>query len=90
LFEISRRGLIVSLAALPLAGCQSGEKANVRYRVVASFEVDGRAYEATTVMEIRYARLTTSLVGAGYPSEVAFDYLHCRRVPMEMPNAMSL
>ena len=65
MFEISRRGLIVSLAALPLAGCQSGEKANVRYRVVASFEVDGRAYEATTVMEIHYARLTTSLVGAG-------------------------
>ncbi|MGR9185797.1 hypothetical protein ACU8L2_23520 [Rhizobium leguminosarum] len=56
---------MASLAALPLAGCQSGEKAKLRYRVIASFEVDGHLFEASTVMEIHYARVTNSLIGAG-------------------------
>lgn len=56
---------MASLAALPVAGCQSGEKASLRYRVIASFEVDGRPFEASTVMEIQYARVKHSLIGAG-------------------------
>ena len=62
---IYRRSVIASLAALPLTSCQSGEKAKVRYRVLAWFEVDGRPFYASTVMEIQYARVTNSLVGAG-------------------------
>jgi hypothetical protein len=56
---------IASLAALPLAGCQSGEKAKVRYRMIAWLEVDGKPFQASTVMEIHYARVTNSLTGAG-------------------------
>lgn len=62
---LTRRGLLASLAAIPLAGCQSGEKAKLRYRVIASFEADGRPFEASTVMEVHYARVTNSLIGAG-------------------------
>ena len=63
--SLTRRGLLASLAAVPLAGCQSGENAKLRYRVIASFEVDGHLFEASTVMEIHYARVTNSLIGAG-------------------------
>ncbi|MFK4772341.1 hypothetical protein [Rhizobium sp. ZW T2_16] len=62
---VSRRCLISSLLALPLVGCQSGEKAKVRYRVIAWFDVDGRSLHASTVMEIHYARVTNSLTGSG-------------------------
>ncbi|MGO8296490.1 hypothetical protein ACC817_08300 [Rhizobium ruizarguesonis] len=62
---LTRRGLLASFAIIPFAGCQSGEKAKVRYRVIASFEVDGRPIEASTVMEIHYARVTKSLIGVG-------------------------
>jgi len=62
---LTRRGLLASCAVIPFAGCQSGEKAKVRYRVIASFKVDGRRIEASTVMEIHYARVTNSLIGVG-------------------------
>ncbi|PDS96020.1 hypothetical protein CO659_21160 [Rhizobium sp. S9] len=63
--KISRRSLIASLAALPLAGCLSGEKVKIRYRVIAWLEVDGKPFQASTVMEVHYARVTNSLTGAG-------------------------
>lgn len=62
---ISRRSLLASLLVLPLVGCQSEQKAKLRYRVIASFEIDGRPFEASTVMEIHYARVTNSLIGTG-------------------------
>jgi len=62
---LTRRDLLASFAAIPLAGCQSGEKARLRYRVIAWFQVDGRPFEASTVMEIHYARVTNSLTGMG-------------------------
>lgn len=62
---ITRRSLLASLTALPLAGCESGEKVKVRYRAIASLEADGRPFQASTVMEVHYARVTNSLIGAG-------------------------
>lgn len=74
---ISRRGLLTCLLALPLAGCQ-GETATVRYRVIATVEVEGKPIEASTVMEVRYARVSHSLIGAGgatrlYGEALIFD-----------------
>ncbi|MGO8235293.1 hypothetical protein ACC806_03665 [Rhizobium ruizarguesonis] len=37
----------------------------MRYRVIASFEVDGRPFEASTVMEIHYTKVKHSLIGTG-------------------------
>ncbi|MEV4609465.1 hypothetical protein MRBLMR1_004550 [Neorhizobium sp. LMR1-1-1.1] len=62
---LTRRGLLASFTAISLVGCQSGERAQLRYRVIASFDVDGRPFEASTVMEIHYARVTNSLTGMG-------------------------
>ncbi|WP_192489569.1 hypothetical protein [Agrobacterium sp. AGB01] len=56
--------LLALLLAAMLAGCQ-GESADVRYRVIANFDVDGKPFAASTVMEIRYSRVTQSLIGAG-------------------------
>jgi hypothetical protein len=36
-----------------LAGCQDPRSANVRYRVIATVEVDGKSVEKSTVMEIK-------------------------------------
>ncbi|WP_147307497.1 hypothetical protein [Mesorhizobium denitrificans] len=57
---ISRRTVLGSLCTLPLAGCQDGG-ATVRYRVIAKVLYNGQTYEASTVMECRYARLKNSL-----------------------------
>lgn len=63
--------------AFLLSGCQ-GDAASIRYRVIAGVEVDGKPLEASTVMEIRYSRLTNSLTGAGgatrlYGETLIFD-----------------
>lgn len=45
---------------------QCGEpSATVRYRVIATAEVDGQRVEGSTVMEVNYQRLKHSLIGAG-------------------------
>jgi hypothetical protein len=62
---MNRRQIIALLGLpLPLAGC-GGETASVRYRVIATAEVDGERVEGSTVMEVAYTRVTTSLIGAG-------------------------
>jgi hypothetical protein len=59
-----RRLLLVLIAGMALAGCQ-GESANIRYRVIAKFEVNGKPFQASSVMEMRYSRFSRSLTGAG-------------------------
>ena len=45
---------------------QCGEpSATVRYRVIATAEVDGQRVEGSTVMEVNYQRVKHSLIGAG-------------------------
>lgn len=75
---MSRRTLLASLCSLPLMGCQSGETARVRYRVILSADIDGKPVEASTVMEVRYSRVTHSLIGTGgatrlYGEALIFD-----------------
>jgi hypothetical protein len=75
---MSRRALLASLCSLPLLSCQSGETASVRYRVILSADIDGKPVEASTVMEVRYSRVTHSLIGAGgatrlYGEALIFD-----------------
>ena len=51
-------------AGLMLSQC--GEpSATVRYRVIATAEVDGQRVEGSTVMEVNYQRVKHSLIGAG-------------------------
>jgi hypothetical protein len=51
-------------AGLMLSQC--GEpSATVRYRVIATAEVDGQRVEGSTVMEVNYRRVKHSLIGAG-------------------------
>jgi hypothetical protein len=51
-------------AGLMLSQC--GEpSATVRYRVIATAEVDGQRVEGSTVMEVTYQRVKHSLIGAG-------------------------
>lgn len=62
---MNRRDIIPMLGLAPvLAGC-GGETANVRFRVIAKVTVDGDPVEASTVMEVKYSRVTNSLIGAG-------------------------
>src|SRR4030081_277653 len=60
---------ILAAAALLGAGLmlsQCGEpSATVRYRVIATAEVDGQRVEVSTVMEVSYQRVKHSLIGAG-------------------------
>jgi hypothetical protein len=51
-------------AALMLSQC-GGSSATVRYRVIATAEVDGQRVEGSTVMEVNYSRVQGSLIGAG-------------------------
>jgi hypothetical protein len=74
---ITRRVFVASLCAVPLVGCQDGG-ATVRFRVIAKVLYEGSQYEASTVMECRYARLKNSLVGMGgsttlYGEALIFD-----------------
>jgi hypothetical protein len=49
---------------LMLSQC-GGESAAMRYRVIATAEVDGKQVEGSTVMEVKYRRVEHSLIGAG-------------------------
>lgn len=74
---ITRRTFLASLCSVPLAGCQDGG-ATVRFRVIAKVLHKGSKYEASTVMECRYARIKNSLVGMGgsttlYGEALIFD-----------------
>ena len=63
---MNRRRFLPLVAALfLLSACSGGEKARVRYRVIAKAEVDGQPVEGSTVMEVVYSRVTHSLTGAG-------------------------
>ncbi|OYU46977.1 MAG: hypothetical protein CFE31_18970 [Rhizobiales bacterium PAR1] len=68
---MNRRGVmaIPFLGALfGLAGCGKSETANVRFRVICTVEVNGRKVEGTTVMEVHYTMVTSSLTGMGASS----------------------
>lgn len=69
---MNRRGVLArcgALGLLPLlAGCGKSETANVRFRVICTVEVDGRKVEGTTVMEVHYTMVTSSLTGMGASS----------------------
>ena len=76
-FLITRRTFMASVCALPLAGCQDGSE-SIRFRVIAMVMYEGKSYEASTVMECRYARITNSLIGRGgsttlYGEALIFD-----------------
>ena len=65
---LSRRALICSSIALPsllLTGCSGGEKAMVRFRVIARFNIHGVIKEFSNVMEVQIFRITHSLIGNG-------------------------
>ena len=73
----TRRAFLASLCALPLAGCQDGSE-SIRFRVIAMVMYQGKKYEASTVMECHYTRVTNSLVGRGgstrlYGESLIFD-----------------
>jgi hypothetical protein len=51
-------------AGLMLSQC-GGKSATVRYRVIATVEVDGQRMEGSTVMEANFRHLEFSLIGAG-------------------------
>jgi len=73
----TRRAFMASLCALPLAGCQDGSE-SIRFRVIAMVMYQGKKYEASTVMECHYTRVTNSLVGRGgstrlYGEALIFD-----------------
>jgi len=73
----TRRAFLASLCALPLAGCQDGSE-SIRFRVIAMVMYEGKKYEASTVMECHYTRVTNSLVGRGgstrlYGESLIFD-----------------
>ena len=51
--------------ALMLSQCGGQSAATVRYRVIATVDVDGRRVEGSTVMEVNYSRVKHSLVGNG-------------------------
>ena len=62
---MKRRQFISLLgSAALLSGC-GGETASVRFRVIARVTVDGEPVEGSTVMEVKYSRVTNSLIGAG-------------------------
>ena len=55
-----------ALLGVGLMLSQCGEpSATVRYRVIATAEVDGQRVEGSTVMEVNYQRVKYSLIGAG-------------------------
>ena len=58
--------LVAALIGAGLMLSQCGEpSATVRYRVIATAEVDGQRVEGSTVMEVNYQRVKHSLIGAG-------------------------
>ncbi len=76
-FLLTRRRLLAACCCAPLAGCQN-ESATVRYRVIAAVIYKGVRHEASTVMECRYTRVTSSLTGMGgstrlYGEALIFD-----------------
>jgi hypothetical protein len=60
-----RKLLVVALLGAGLMLSQCGQSATVRYRVIATVEMDGRRAESSTVMEVNYSRVKGSLIGAG-------------------------
>ncbi|MDM9646339.1 hypothetical protein [Rhizobium sp. S163] len=76
--KLVRRSAFAGLVALPLFGCADSEVAVVRYRVIATVNVDHKLVQASTVMEARYVRVKNSLSGAGgatrlYGEALIFD-----------------
>jgi hypothetical protein len=49
---------------LMLSQC-GGQSATVRYRVIATVDIDGQRAEGSTVMEVNYRRVEHSLIGVG-------------------------
>jgi hypothetical protein len=65
---MNRRQLLpmVAVPFLPFtSGCTPSQKATVRFRVIATVEVDGQKVEGSTVMEVAYSRVTGSAIGTG-------------------------
>lgn len=80
---ITRRALLTSFATLPLAACVS-ETARVRYKVIATVEVNNQPMEASTVMEVGYGRVKHSLVGTGGATK-----LYGEALLFDLPNGRS-
>jgi hypothetical protein len=61
------RRSILGLLSLPvlLAACGDSQSVTRRFRVIATFEVDGRNVEASTVMQLTVSRVLHSLIGQG-------------------------
>jgi hypothetical protein len=63
------RRQILPMVAVPFlpftSGCTPSQKATVRFRVIATVEVDGQKVEGSTVMEVTYSRVTGSAIGTG-------------------------
>ena len=77
-FAMTRRSLLASFLALPLASCRDGEAVSVRFRVIAKVWVDAIPYQASTVMQVNYTRIKGSLTGTGgatrlYGEALIFD-----------------
>jgi hypothetical protein len=51
---VLRTVFVVLCLGVVLAGCQDPRSSTVRYRVIATVEVDGKPVEKSTVMEIKY------------------------------------
>jgi hypothetical protein len=52
--RLTRRALLLSAAALPLAGCWGDERVVKRIKVIAMAEVDGKAVEGSSVAEVQW------------------------------------
>lgn len=73
--KMLRRSFVAGLLAIPVVGCADSEVAAVRYRVIATVEVDHKLVEANTVMEVKYVRVKNSLSGAGGATKLSGEAL---------------
>ena len=63
-WRIALVAVVLLGATLMLSQCGGGS-ATVRYRVIATAEVDGQRVEGSTVMEAHFSHVEHSLIGAG-------------------------
>jgi hypothetical protein len=52
--RLTRRAVLLSAAALPLAGCWGDERVVKRVKVIAKAEVDGKVVEGSSVAEVQW------------------------------------
>ena len=74
--SMKRRSFLAALSTLPLVSCL-GESGKFRFKVIAKVLVDGQPMERSTVMEVRYARVTHSLIGLGGAARLSGEAIIC-------------